>query len=114
MTAAIPCEPIAAIGPSRQLLMTTAAGTVPVGVAKDGAPALVAYSTGAFVLADESGRAIVGPVQIEAAQILAERIACGDARALTEPQNSLVLATAFLALCQLWPRPSAAAGKAAG
>lgn len=110
MTASIPCEPLAAIGPSRQLLMTTAEGTVPVGVAKDGGPALAAYSPGAFVLADENGRAIVGPVQIEAAQHLAERIACGDARALTEPQNSLVLATAFLALCQLWPRPATLPG----
>lgn len=77
---------------------------LPAGTTRDGATAMVDYTAGAFVLADDAGRVIVGPVQIEAAQALAEAVACGNPRALTEPQNSLILATALIALCQLWPR----------
>lgn len=107
MMAALECEAVARVGADRKLMLTTRPGAIPAGTARNGSPAIVEYTAGAFVLADDAGRVIVGPVQIEAAQALAEAVACGNARAMTEPQNSLVLATALIALCHLWPRPQA-------
>lgn len=100
----IACTPLAAIGETRQLMITSMDGSTTVGTAKDGGPLLADYTAGAFILADIDGRMIVGPIQIEAAQTLARRVAEGDPRAMTEPQAKLILATAVLALAHMWPR----------
>lgn len=107
------CTPIAAIGETRRLLITSMDGSTVVGTAKDGGPLVADFTAGAFVLADNDGQMIVGPIQIEAAQVLARRVAEGDPRALTEPQGNLILATAVLALAHMWPRVLAAAAKGA-
>lgn len=107
------CTPVAAIGDTRQLLITTVDGSTPIGTAKDGGPLLAEFTAGAFILADNDGQMIVGPIQIEAAHALARRVAEGDARALTEPQGNLILATAVLALAHMWPRVLAAAARGA-
>ncbi len=107
------CTPIAAIGETRRLLMTSTDGSILVGTAKGGGPLMANFTAGAFILADSDDQLIVGPIQIEAAQALARRVAEGDPRALTEPQGRLILATALLALAHMWPRvPSTASGAA--
>ncbi len=105
------CTPVAAIGETRQLMITDMAGSITVGTAKDGGPLLADFTAGAFVLADNDGQMIVGPIQIEAAHALALRVAAGDPRAMTEPQGKLILATAVLTLAHMWPRVLAAAAK---
>lgn len=98
------CTPIAAIGETRRLLMTSTDGSILVGTAKGGGPLVADFTAGAFILADNDDQLIVGPIQIEAAQALARRVAESDPRALTEPQGRLILATALLALAHMWPR----------
>lgn len=107
----IACTPIASVGETRLLLITDTDGATRIGTAKDGGALMADYTAGAFVLADDDGQAIVGPIQIEAAQAFARRVAEGDPRALTEPQGDLILATAVLALAHMWPRVLAAAAK---
>lgn len=107
----VACTPIASVGETRRLLITDTDGSILVGTSKDGGPMLADFTAGAFVLADDDGQAIVGPIQIEAAQVLARRVAEGDPRAMTEPQGRLILATAVLALAHMWPRVLAAAAK---
>ncbi|NVP54489.1 hypothetical protein [Mycoplana rhizolycopersici] len=109
----IACTPVAAIGDTRQLMITSMDGSTKVGTAKDGGALLADFTAGAFILADNDGQLIVGPIQIEAAQVLARRVAEGDPRATTEPQANLILATAVLALAHMWPRVLAAAAKGA-
>jgi len=107
----IACTPVAAIGDTRRLMITSMDGSTKVGTAKDGGPLLADFTAGAFILADNDDQLIVGPIQIEAAQALACKVASGDPRAMTEPQANLILATAVLALAHLWPRVLAAAAK---
>lgn len=52
------------------------------------------FAAGDIMLADEHGRVILGPVSIEGAVDLAERILEGDHRAMTDPLALLTLATA--------------------
>lgn len=107
----IACTPIAAIGLTRQLMITSMDGSTIIGKAKDGGALMADFTAGAFILADDVGELIVGPIQIEAAQSLAHQVAVGDPRAMTEPQANLILATAVLALANMWPRVLAAAAK---
>ncbi|MDR6757810.1 hypothetical protein J2Y48_003107 [Mycoplana sp. BE70] len=102
----IACTPLAAIGATRQLMITSMDGSTTVGTAKDGGELAADFSAGAFVLADNDGQLIVGPIQIEAAHALAMKVADGNPRAITEPQANLILATAVIALSHMWPRGS--------
>lgn len=62
-------------------------------LSKDGSLIEVAYPANSLVLFDDRGT-IVGPISIEAARSLAERILEGDQRAGTDPKALLTLAIA--------------------
>lgn len=62
-------------------------------MAKDGSLIEVSYPANSLVLFDDRGT-IVGPISIEAARSLAERIMEGDQRAATDPKALLTLAVA--------------------
>jgi hypothetical protein len=85
------------VSPDRTLYVTTEAGTVFDGTFKDGEREAY-FLPGAAILADSRNHVLVGPVMMEAAHALAMKVAAGDPRALTEPQCTLVLAVALLAL----------------
>lgn len=99
---------LANIRGGRQIVTAVSGGQLVNGVAKNGSPLLETYPAGAMILSDENGRLIVGPIDIDAAVDLAERIAMGNTRALTEPQAGLVLATAILGVFALLPEPPTA------
>ncbi|WEZ84606.1 hypothetical protein P6U16_08540 [Rhizobium sp. 32-5/1] len=103
----IPTKFLANIRGGREIVTTVSGGVLANGVAKNGSPLIETYPAGAMILSDEHGRLIVGPIDIDAAIDLAERIAMGNARALTEPQAGLVLATALLGVFALLPEPPA-------
>ncbi len=82
-------------GGKRRLLLTTAAGTIPVQL-KDGMRVLP-YPAGAVMLAADDDRCIVDPLGPAGAQVLAEAVLDGDKHALTAPTTILALACAVLA-----------------
>lgn len=80
-------------GGMRHLMYAAAPGTTKVH-AKDG-NVDVPFAAGDLLLADEHGCVIVGPVSINGAVDLAERVLDGDPRAITDPLTIFALATAI-------------------
>lgn len=97
----IPTSMVAKIrGTDRSIHVTDEAGTLAVGTTKQGSPLTVSYEVGSVLLVEGEGKVIVGPIDSHAVGDLAAAVASGDARALTAPQTSLILATYVLALSQ--------------
>lgn len=80
-------------GGMRHLMYAAAPGSTKFAT-KDGSIELP-YAAGDLLLTDEHGRMIVGPVSIDGAVELAERVLDGDQRAMTDPLTLLALATAI-------------------
>lgn len=76
----------------RQLMYAAEPGVTKI-ITREGSIELP-FAAGDLLLADEHGRAILGPVSIEGAVDLAERILEGNLRAMTDPLALLTLATA--------------------
>jgi hypothetical protein len=74
------------------------AGTVPAGVAKDGAPINASYRAGSLLLVDDKDQVITGPIDPDGAIELAIAVASLEPRALTNPQTAIIIATAILGL----------------
>lgn len=98
-------------GGDRCIMRTKDAGTIPNGVARDGSELLTDYPVGALILSNPRGDVIVGPIDIDRAVDLAHAMAIGNARALTEPQASLIIATTLLAVVAMLLDPANAAAQ---
>lgn len=90
-------EPIAIIQ-KRYLWRTSGEGKVLGGCDREGMPKELSFPAGAFVLSDEHGEVLCGPISRGAANILAVDIISGNSRTATRPGLPLQLATILLGM----------------
>lgn len=92
---------LATLENGRHILATLDGGSVRTGTQKDGSPLMADFTPASFILSDGGDDIIVGPIVPSAAISLAQEVAQGNARAMTEPQATLILATALLGIYTL-------------
>lgn len=89
---------LATLDNGRHILATLTGGSVRIGTQKDGSPLMADFTPASFILGDGVEDIVVGPIVPDAALALAREVAQGNARAMTEPQTALILATALLGI----------------
>jgi len=90
-------QPIAILS-GRVLWRTSAEGEVLDGCDRQGVPKKLSFSPGAFVLSDEEGNVLCGPISRGAAHLLAVDIISGASRTATRPGLALHFATVILGM----------------
>jgi hypothetical protein len=95
----IPVEtPPLAIIEKRHLWRTSGEGEILDGVDRQGVPNKLSFSAGAFVLSDDEGNVLCGPISRGAAHMLAVDIIAGAGRTATRPGLALHFATVILGM----------------
>lgn len=109
----IPVEtPPLAIIEKRHLWRTSGEGEILDGVDRQGVPNKLTFSAGAFVLSDDEGNVLCGPISRGAAHMLAVDIISGDGRTATRPGLALHFATVILGMTLEPLRPDPVEGAA--
>ena len=90
-------EPIAILS-GRVLWRTSAEGEVIDGCDRQGVPKKLSFSPGAFVLSDDEGNVLCGPISRGAAHLLAVDIISGASRTATRPGLALHFATVIIGM----------------
>ena len=90
-------EPLAIIQ-KRYLWRTSREGEVLDGCDRQGMPRKLSFSAGAFVLSDDEGTVLCGPISRGAAHMLAVDIISGASRTATRPGLALHFATVILGM----------------